>query len=261
MSQDDQRLNVRSRRALNSLQYSPNGKDIVGLSPRKLRFANKLLDFDSKQDLKTSSSSPLTKNTPKSISLPDISSKAKTLRSSASIVFSSAALTSTSTPHQNKSKSSTVSPIKSVVVQAVKTRKNISVILEEKENPNFVGDAETKSKAINRPTKGHKYKNSSVQCNLVDELMLTGDCLDETPYWKILAHKRLAAFVEAEEETQQVNREIRELHEKNESLRKKVANYKKIIKEFEDMKTQLLDAIDEADDSGYEKSENLTQNE
>jgi len=88
--------------------------------------------------------------------------------------------------------------------------------------------------------------------------MLTGDSLDETPYWKILAHKRLAALVEAQEETNHVNREIRELHEKNESLRKKIANFKKIIKEFDEMKSELLEAIDN-DDSGYEQSQNLTQ--
>lgn len=89
-------------------------------------------------------------------------------------------------------------------------------------------------KAINRG----KSKNSGIQCNLIDELMLTGDSLDETPYWKILAHKRLAALVEAQEETNHVNREIRELHEKNESLRKKIANFKKIIKEFDEMKVR-----------------------
>ena len=89
-------------------------------------------------------------------------------------------------------------------------------------------------KAINRG----KNKNSGIQCNLIDELMLTGDSLDETPYWKILAHKRLAALVEAQEETNHVNREIRELHEKNESLRKKIANFKKIIKEFDEMKVR-----------------------
>jgi len=253
MSQDDQRLSVRSRRALNSLQYSPNGRDVVGLSPRKLRLTNKL-DLASKHDLKSSNSSPLTKNTPKSISLPDISSRVKTIRSSTSIIFGSAAITKTSTPHQNKTLKSSESPVKSAA-QANKTRKNISVILEEKENPNFVlGDAESKSKAINRG----KNKNSGIQCNLIDELMLTGDSLDETPYWKILAHKRLAALVEAQEETNHVNREIRELHEKNESLRKKIANFKKIIKEFDEMKSELLEAIDN-DDSGYEQSQNLTQ--
>lgn len=212
----------------------------------------------SKHDLKSSNSSPLTKNTPKSISLPDISSRVKTIRSSTSIIFGSAAITKTSTPHQNKTLKSAESPVKSAA-QANKTRKNISVILEEKENPNFVlGDAESKSKvrlikisfdsvinlkynmlfyvykAINRG----KNKNSGIQCNLIDELMLTGDSLDETPYWKILAHKRLAALVEAQEETNHVNREIRELHEKNESLRKKIANFKKIIKEFDEMKVR-----------------------
>lgn len=35
MNRDDQVRVIRTRRALNSLQYSPNGKDIVGLSPRK----------------------------------------------------------------------------------------------------------------------------------------------------------------------------------------------------------------------------------
>lgn len=212
----------------------------------------------SKHDLKSSNSSPLTKNTPKSISLPDISSRVKTIRSSTSIIFGSAAITKTSTPHQNKTLKSSDSPVKNAA-QANKTRKNISVILEEKENPNFVlGDAESKSKvrlirnsydsginlkynmlffvykAINRG----KNKNSGIQCNLIDELMLTGDSLDETPYWKILAHKRLAALVEAQEETNHVNREIRELHEKNESLRKKIANFKKIIKEFDEMKVR-----------------------
>ncbi len=41
MSADDQSVCVRVRKALNSLQYSPNGKDVVGLSPRKSNQTNK----------------------------------------------------------------------------------------------------------------------------------------------------------------------------------------------------------------------------
>ncbi len=35
MNSDEQNVIVRTRRALNCLQHSPNGKSIVGISPRK----------------------------------------------------------------------------------------------------------------------------------------------------------------------------------------------------------------------------------
>ena len=35
MNSDEQNVIVRTRRALNCLQHSPNGKSVVGISPRK----------------------------------------------------------------------------------------------------------------------------------------------------------------------------------------------------------------------------------
>lgn len=127
------------------------------------------------------SNSPLMK-TRTSISLPDISSKSLVMKS---------AITSTPYNGQKTHKS----PLKS------NARKNISVILEEKENP---GAVSVGAKQASNRSKTPRCKHASLQCNLVDELMVTADDVDMTPYWKLMAHKRLAALVEAEQETIQV---------------------------------------------------------
>lgn len=134
-----------------------------------------------------------------SISLPDISSKTYGLRSSASFLLLNSA--STSTPHQTKAKK-TCSPVKATTTTA---RKNISVIIEEKENPNAAAEKAAVVAAAGSRSRVPRFKSAGVQCNLMDELIVTGDDIDNTPYWKMLAHKRFKALEEAREETIKVN--------------------------------------------------------
>lgn len=183
---------------------------------------------------------PLSKNRT-SISLPDISgSKLIAARSPAIL-----ALCSTSTPHQQHNRKGLKSPGNVVV-----GRKNISVIMEEKENPNaglsmLHHSKTTTTTATSSRPKMPKFKSSSIQCNLIDELMVTGDneTTDLTPYWKMMAHKRLAALDEAELETAQVNRHMAELNEENEALRNKIACYVEILREYDEIKASRLTAL------------------
>lgn len=196
MSQDDQKLSVRSRRALHCLQYSPNGKDVVGLSPRKPR-----LGLQKKVDANIMNS-PLTKGRT-SISLPDmslksISSKAPTIRTLMA-----------STPVRNDAKTASVSSSTALATAPVgkssssgSSRKNISVIIEEKENPSLATERTVSINAAR--VKPAKLKSVDVQCDLVDELMVTGADVNGTPYWKLMAHKRFAALLETDNETKKV---------------------------------------------------------
>jgi len=210
-----QKTPLKSRKALNTLQYSPNGKDIVGLSPRKFQ--------SSKLDLKTasifavdtshkstSSAKPLKKRA--SISLPDICSTAS--------MPNPANKSATSTPHKNKLTSSKSNV--NGIAQLLKTKKsNISIIVEEKENPNVVLSLSSEKLALlqqqqqNKANlKGAKEKQSkkvkefveiSVQCNRDVEDMLMSESVEGTVYWKLQTHRRFKAVLETELENKQVN--------------------------------------------------------
>lgn len=114
---------------------------------------------------------------------------------------------STSTPYKAKKSISTSqsnSPTKAL-------KKDISTIIEEKENPSNVyhqtdvpacNDAkQTRSKNKNRVP---KFKNAIVQCNKDDEDMLLGHDVDNTAYWKLLAHKRFNCLLKTQQENDQV---------------------------------------------------------
>lgn len=79
-------------------------------------------------------------------------------------------------------------------------------------------------------------KNSSIQCNLVDELIVTGESADSSPYWKLMAHKRLAALDEAELETAEVNKCMLGLNEENEKLRERIACYVEVLRQYDELK-------------------------
>ena len=216
-----QKTPLKSRKALNTLQYSPNGKDIVGLSPRKFQ-ANKLdlktasiFAVDTSHSLKGSSTAkPLKKRA--SISLPDICSTT----SMANSVNKSA----TSTPHKNKSTSNRSNV--NGIAHLLKTKKsNISIIVEEKENPNVVLSLSSEKLALLQQKQQQKedlkvnkeqqlkkvrekpkeYVEISVQCNRDVEDMLLSDSVEGTAYWKLQAHRRFKAVLETELENKQVN--------------------------------------------------------
>lgn len=190
-----------TRRALNDLQYSPNGKTIAGIqmSPRKYIEADPLkpgrILFDN--NLNTSQlNRPLKKRT--SISLPDICSTAKSL-----------SVSQVSTPSKSKTTSTQNTPFKS-------GRKDISIILEEKENPNSTFHLDknsicygsyknlTKLRETIKEEKAES-KECSIQCNKSDEDMLLSDNVDSTPYWRLLTYKRFKCLQETLKENHEVN--------------------------------------------------------
>lgn len=189
---NSQENGVRTRRALNSLQYSPNGKDIAGMATSSAKLQTKKGLYECRNS--TNVRNGLKKRT--SISLPDICGSNQTSKS----------ITSTPTKnHRTTSTSTTPTKI---------ARKEImgSVIQEEKENPNInFGDKKASDRISvkekqNKRENLSKFKEISIQCNKSDEDMLLNSNVEGTPYWKLLAHKRFRSLVEAEKENDQVDK-------------------------------------------------------
>lgn len=71
--------------------------------------------------------------------------------------------------------------------------------------------------------------------------MVTGECVDDmTPYWKLMAHKRLDALIETEEETAAVNKDMGRLHDENEKLREKIAKFTEILRQYDELKVRRM---------------------
>lgn len=215
-----QKTPLKSRKALNTLQYSPNGKDIASLSPRKFQ-TNKLdlktasiFAVDTSHSSKSSSlAKPLKKRA--SISLPDICSTTS--------MPNSANKSATSTPHKKKLTTSKSSA--NGIAHLLKTKKsNISIIVEEKENPNVVLSLSSeklallqqqqqqhkenlkvaKEKSLKKAKESKEFVAISVQCNRDVEDMLLSESVEGTVYWKLQAHRRFKAVLETELENKQV---------------------------------------------------------
>lgn len=186
-----QETGVRTRRALNSLQYSPNGKDIAGMTTSSAKLQTKKGLYECKNSANVRNG--LKKRT--SISLPDICGTNQNIKS----------ITSTPTKsHRTTSTSTTPTKI---------ARKDVmdSVIQEEKENPNIhFGDRKASDK-ISLKEKQYqrenlkKFKEISIQCKKSDEDMLLNSTVEGTPYWKLLAHKRFRSLTETHKENEQVD--------------------------------------------------------
>lgn len=185
---------VRTRRALNILQYDTNGKNIVGLSSnhKTNQIANsKQALFETNQKL-----SKLKRRT--SISLPDIN------------------VMSNFGDSNSLNKSATSTPNKKAQRQLTSSKSNISIIVEEKENPNYVKSKLTKMKKIeakicsklsaNKALKESEIKSKeiSIQCNKVEEDMVFGDSVNGTDYWRLIAHKRCKALDDTHKENSMV---------------------------------------------------------
>ena len=107
-------------------------------------------------------------------------------------------------------KSATSTPHKNLLIKQISTPKNnISIILEEKENPNYMLNSDKLLSNMNKSKEAKKlknveYKSASIQCNKAEEDMVFADSVEGTSYWRLIAHKRHAAFLASNKENTQV---------------------------------------------------------
>jgi len=242
MSGDNQ---IRTRRALNSLQYETNGKNIVGLSANHK--SNQIVN--PKQALFEQTNQKLSKLKRRtSISLPDIN------------------IMSSFGDSNNLNKSATSTPNKRAQRQLTSSKSNISIIHEEKENPNYVKNKATKMKKIetkissklaaNKALKDTEIKSKeiSVQCNKTEEDMVFGDSVNGTDYWRLIAHKRSRALDDTQKENSTLHKDIEDLNDKNEVIRENIKELLELINEYKEIQKSMLEEEDDNDeaDSGFD---------
>ena len=120
----------------------------------------------------------------------------------------------------NKSTSNTprkaIKPTQSATVPSKTNRTNISIIIEEKENPNYIlnlnheglgkTDEVPETLCKNNVSKEESkcFCEIAIQCNKSDEDMLISQSVHDTGYWKLMAHKRYKALIEASKENSMV---------------------------------------------------------
>lgn len=139
--------------------------------------------------------------------------------------------------------------------------------MEEKENPHHQqlekasSECDLKSiKLLSSRPRLVKYKEASVQCCKTDEDMLLSDDVDQTPYWKLLAHKRFTSLLKTKAENEKINDEMAELDKINENLREKNKKLLQMLKEYDELKKLIVETIDndcgddDNEDSGYDRS-------
>lgn len=127
-------------------------------------------------------------------------------------------------------------------------RKDISIIMEEKENPSFLLELSaqrTKSSstvAVIQEEKLEKsYKDTGVVCKLdVENMLLYDDQLEDTSYYRLLAQKRFAALQEAKQENMELNDMLNKLDEKNDLLRARNKELVDLIHNYEEIKVILV---------------------
>lgn len=235
-----------ARRALNCLQYEPNGKNIVGLSSNHK--SNQLVN--TKQALLAADDKLNKLKKRNSISLPDIT------------IFGNF------NDEDSLNKSATSTPCRKTMKKISASKSNISIIYEDKENPNLVKaklekmkNMESKinrklamSKALKEEIIKVEQKEMSIQCNKAEEDMIFGDSVKGTDYWRLIAHKRLSALAETKKENLTLHTTIEKLNEKNESLRQNIKELYEVINQYKELQKQAIEAeeSDEVDDSGYD---------
>lgn len=112
-------------------------------------------------------------------------------------------VTSTPSKHSQRTTSTSNTPTKQI-------QKEIPIIAEEKENPNILIENRSnqnvylKEKTIKSKETLVKCHEIEIQCNKSDEDMLTSSSVEQTPYWKLLAHKRFKSLLESKEENYKV---------------------------------------------------------
>lgn len=236
-----------ARRALNSLQYDSNGRTTGGLNTTPNTLNSKQAFYETNEKL-----NKLKKRN--SISLPDINLMMNNLSESDSLNRSA-----TSTPNKGIMKKS----------HASKSKSNISVILEEKENPSNmraklekmksmemrIGHKLIATKAMAKKAAAIEGKEVAIQCNKSEEDMVFGDSVKGTDYWRLIAHKRFNAFVDTKAQNQELHARVMSVNEHNEALRESIKELYELISQYKEIQKSFLEAEEEiegVEDSGYD---------
>ena len=125
-------------------------------------------------------------------------------------------------------------------------KNEISIIAEEKENPNYSLLSSTLNLAakdspdqLTTPTEpappAKTYSEMAVQCDKLNEDIVASDVVPPV-YWKLLAHKRYTALKETKRENADLNKLIDELNGKNEATRARIKELEENLERFEEIK-------------------------
>jgi hypothetical protein len=237
-----------ARRALNCLQNDSNGRTTGGLS--NINTPNKLTSKQSFYETNEKLNKLKKRN---SISLPDINLMMNNLSDCDSLNRSA-----TSTPCKGMKNS-----------QTSKSKGNISVILEEKENPSYmraklekmksmemkIGHKLIATKAIAKKIAKPESREVSIQCNKSEEDMLFGDSVKGTDYWRLIAHKRFNAMLDTKAQNKELHAKVMSVNEHNEALRESIKELYELISQYKEIQKSFLEAEEELDgveDSGYD---------
>jgi hypothetical protein len=261
----------KTRRALNDLQLSANGKEIaVFQSPHKANQST----FTKQLNDATPLNKKLAKSTKRfSISLPDIASTSAGACDAVVCHDVVSIKSAASTPNKSNRPKSTTNTT-STPSRTNLRKKNISIIFEdrEKENPNYLSFTQKVEKSLlcssqkaaehaNVDTKKtFDCKEVAIQCNRTDEdLLLSDNCEKNNYYWKLLAHQRFDCFKDAESENFELNQALSELDQRNDVLREEIQKYTKLLEQSSQITKAIMESIecedsDEVDDSGFDGS-------
>lgn len=286
-SQSQPQRSTTSRKALNSLQSSPNGKSVVGSSSIACTinssstggsgFAKIFEDSSSsaKVILKKQNNNNNVNNKLKlkynggrrrnSISLPDIHQ---------SSLCGGDGKVELKKHHQQRNCSPSFGKKTSAITcSSLTTSTSIVTVIEEKENPHLQNQASSRRQQKKSKAKIEKPKvekpmppvqcSVSVQCNKQDEDMLFADSVEDTPYWKLAALKRFDAWLSGERENENLNDEIAAKDKENGKLRARNEHLDQLLNEYENIRKLMLESTqndgklsdDEEDDEDDEDEE------
>ena len=115
-------------------------------------------------------------------------------------------------------KSTASAPSNKTTKKISSSKSNISIIYEDKENPNLMKAKLEKMKsmenkigrklAVNKALREAikvQHTEAAVQCNKAGEDMVFGDSVKGTGYWRLIAYKRHNALIETQKENKMVN--------------------------------------------------------
>lgn len=280
-----QQRSTTSRKALNNLQTSPNGKSVVcGSSSTQ---TTKIFQDENENAKGTGTKTISTMKLKQSTLMFKAPMKMKQQSNSIDVDCN----TKKQQIHHHKGRRNSISlpdihaSCENVIKKSMTTPKSKSESLkqapkiEEKENPNFQTrqprqqktDVLQQSIAIVEVPKASKvektFQTASIQCNKLDEDMLFADSVDSTPYWKQVALKRFEAWCVAEKENECLNTDIAVKDKDNEKARAQNEHLNELLNDYEDIRKMMLESTQndgkdsdddcensEVEDSGYDVS-------